>query len=112
MYVLAKVSKVEILHCPRCSEVMIHDKRGFWRCPKCGGEWWDDESRLAVIRERESALMSEEHLRHQIRWSLSKRFTDVPPLVVVIDPKARGSRSSVKRKKPLPKNLFNQYLTI
>lgn len=108
----AVASKVEILHCPRCNEVMIRDRMGFWRCPRCGGEWWDDESRLAVIRERESALVSEDRLRHQIRWSLSKRFTDVPPLVVVIDPKARGSRSTSKRKKPLPKNIFNQYLTI
>jgi Zn-finger nucleic acid-binding protein len=91
---------------------MIRDDMGFWKCPRCGGEFWDDESKLAIIRERESVIITEERLRSQIRWSLSKRYTDVPPLVVVIDPSSRGSRSSSKRKKPLPKNLFNPYLTI
>lgn len=105
MYVMARVTKEEILHCPRCNEVMIHDRGGFWKCPKCGGEFWDDESKLAIIRERESALESDERLRAQLRWSLSKRFTEVPPLVPVIDPRSRGSRSS-KRKKPLPKLLM------
>lgn len=104
---MAKVSKEEILHCPRCNEVMIHDRTGFWKCPKCGGEWWDDESKLAIIKEQESAFMSEERLRLQIRWSLSKKFTEVPPLIPVIDPRSRGSRSS-KRKKPLPRPLMTE----
>jgi len=78
---------------------------GFWKCPRCGGEFWDDESKLAIIRERESVIMSEDRLRHQIRWSLSKRYTDVPPLVMVINPGSRSSKSSSKRKKALPKPL-------
>jgi uncharacterized Zn finger protein (UPF0148 family) len=102
---MARMSTGLILHCPRCGEVMIRDN-GFYRCPKCNGEFWDDESKLAIIREQESVRYSEEYMRLHIRWSLSKRCTEVPPLVPVIDPKARGSRSSVKRKKKPPKALF------
>jgi uncharacterized C2H2 Zn-finger protein len=112
MYAAAKVSNGIILHCPRCSEVMIRDDMGFFKCPRCGGEFWDDESKLAIIRERESVIVAEETLRNQIRWSLAKRYTDVPPLVPVIDPKARSSRSSSKRKKPLPKALVIQHFQL
>jgi hypothetical protein len=84
---------------------MVRDSMGFWRCPRCGGEFWDDESKLAIIQERQSVIVAEETLRHQIRWSLSKRCTEVPPLVPVIDPKARGGRSTSKRKKKMVKDL-------
>lgn len=30
----------EILHCPRCGEVMLRQEPGFWKCPRCDGEWW------------------------------------------------------------------------
>ncbi|OPX89585.1 MAG: hypothetical protein A4E53_01468 [Pelotomaculum sp. PtaB.Bin104] len=107
-----RLTQEEILHCPRCGEVMIYDKKNdFWRCPKCGGEWWEDESKLKAKQERENDKLAAEIFIMQSRWSLGTRYTEVPPLIPIIDPSSRGSRSSRKKKKP-PRNLFNQYLTI
>jgi hypothetical protein len=32
----------EIRYCLDCpgAIVMVWDKKDFWRCPRCGGEWW------------------------------------------------------------------------
>jgi uncharacterized Zn finger protein (UPF0148 family) len=104
------VDKQEILHCPRCGEVMIHDqKMGFWKCPNCGGEWWDDESKLALIREEEAdrARFSDE--RQRILWSLSRCYNNPLPPIPIRDYRSSGSRSSGrKRKKPLPKLLHSE----
>lgn len=107
-FITQKLTKEEILHCPRCGEVMLQDCRGFcWQCPKCSGEWWDDESKLRLLRSQAAARAAEETLCRQLRWSLSKRCDIVMPLVPVIDPRSRGSRSS-RRKKPLPRPLMTE----
>lgn len=47
----------EILHCPQCGEVMLRQEPGFWKCPRCDGEWWppeedeDDQQILACFWE-------------------------------------------------------------
>lgn len=47
-------AKQEILLCPRCREVLLWREPGFWKCPLCDGEWWEEEedegSQRAQIR--------------------------------------------------------------
>ena len=45
----------KILFCPRCGEAMIKQSQDFWKCPKCGGEWWPDEDKLAYLEEERRA---------------------------------------------------------
>lgn len=106
---MARLSRDVILQCPRCQEVMIREP-GFWRCPRCGGEFWDDESRLREMESQEMERQMQEALRLQARWCLGRGYTEVLPLVPIIDPRSRGNRSSRKKKK-MPRIMFNQYLT-
>ncbi len=87
-----------VLHCPRCGEVLIRDPRGFWRCPRCGGEWWDDESRLAMLEERVREAACAETMRHFTLWSLNKPPLPILPPVAIRVP-GKGSRSGRKRRK-------------
>lgn len=33
--------RTEIIKCPNCGEVMLHDKEfGYWKCPRCDWEVW------------------------------------------------------------------------
>lgn len=95
----------KIIKCPICNEVTIKDPvdGDHWKCPKCGTEIWPDISKLSLIKAEAAAKMAREKLREQLRWSISKRYTEVLPPVPVINPGSRGSRSSGrKRKKPRP----------
>lgn len=97
----------EILHCPRCGEVLVREPQDFWKCPQCGGEWWDDSSKLAEMKAEERSRVLASELRQQMLWSLSKQYTPVLPPVVIIDPNKRsGSRSGRKRKKEKLKPLL------
>lgn len=100
------LGKDVILHCPRCQEVMIREP-GFWRCPRCGGEFWDDESRLREMESQEMERQMQEALRLQARWCLGQKYTEVLPAGPT-DPRKRGSHSSSRRKKkkPVPKFLM------
>jgi len=46
--------ETEILHCPNCGEVMVYEDMGFWKCPRCGSEFWppleSDKLRTSDIR--------------------------------------------------------------
>jgi ribosomal protein L37AE/L43A len=100
-----------ILHCPRCGEVMIHEKKqGFWKCPRCGGEFWDDESKLAMLEQKEAEKVVAVELRKQLLWSLGKGYTEVLPPVAVWVPGKGSRKSGRKRKKPV-KRFLPGYLT-
>lgn len=81
----------EILHCPRCGEVMLHQELDFWTCPRCGGEFWPPDE-------------PEENDRAQIRacWEEDVKI----PLIK----KRRGNRSGKRRGrkpwKPLPSERY------
>jgi|GEM_PF-3026931 len=97
------------LYCPRCGEKMVYDPMDFWKCPRCGGEFWDDEEKLAEVQAQELAFAARGELREQLKWSLGKRYTEVLPLEPVIDWRSRGSRKSGrKRKKPVFKPISTQ----
>ena len=91
----------EGLRCPRCGEVM-QSKDGYWKCPRCGGEWWPDEAKLACLEEEERARAMEAEIRHQLRWSIGKAFTVVMPLTPCFIIKGSSNKSGRARKKPKP----------
>ncbi|RJQ25536.1 MAG: hypothetical protein C4589_11090 [Peptococcaceae bacterium] len=96
----------KILHCPRCGEIMIYEKQGFWCCPRCDGEFWDDESKLLLLKSEERTRAQEEQLQKQMRWAVGGRYTEVLPLIPVRDYRSSGSRlSRRKRKKPVKRVL-------
>lgn len=101
---MAQISREVILHCPRCGEVMIYEQeQDFWRCPRCCGEWWEDESKVRFIESEKREKEDKEKLRWQLRWSLAKGYTEVLPLGGAIGYKGRGNKSGRKRKKPVKK---------
>lgn len=93
-----------VLHCPRCGEVLIREPQGYWRCPRCGGEWWDDESRLAIIEEQAREAACADEMRRFTLWSLSKPPLPVLPPVAVWVP-GKSSRSCKRKRKRVYKPL-------
>lgn len=93
----------EILRCPVCGETMFK-KNGYWKCPRCGGEWWPDEYGQAAMAEAARDTAAAKEQRRQMLWSLSKTHTVVLPLLGGIVHKG-SSKSGRKRKKPPKKEL-------
>jgi len=92
--------------CLRCGEALVYESKGFWKCPRCGGEWWDDENKLADLsrEDKEKALAA--NLRMQVLWSIGKRFTPVLP--AGRPDLSKGSSRSAKRKRKKPKIVLPQ----
>jgi len=92
------------LKCSRCSEEMqYHEKEEFWKCPSCGGEFWDDQEKLKEYLSEQRNREASEQLRKQLLNSIGKRYTEVMPTGYVPCKKKSSSKSGRKRKKPLKK---------
>lgn len=98
---MEKLDRTPIIHCPdrACGEVMIYDRKGFYTCPRCGGEFWPDEEKKKEIEREQAAIEEEESIREQCRRTLHCRYTEVMPLVPVVDPKKRNSQKSGRKRK-------------
>ena len=91
----------KILFCPRCGEAMIRQSQDFWRCPKCGGEWWPDEDRLAYLDEERRAREFDERIR-AVSWGALCRasYKPVRPYGYVKGAKkGGGNKASGRRRK-------------
>lgn len=82
----------EVLRCPRCNTEMVYDEqREFWRCPNCGGEFWEDVDKLDLIREQEQARVVPGTF-----YFLPHATTPVLPPVAVVVP-GKGSRKAGRK---------------
>lgn len=95
------ISEKKEIPCPFCGEI-TKKQDCFWKCPKCGGECWPDESKLAIVKAEIDAKAAIQALRERVRWSIGSGPAEVIPLVPIIDSSARGSRSSGRSRKKKP----------
>lgn len=100
----------EILWCPKCGEAMIQKNQDYWKCPKCEGEWWPDENKLAYLEEERRAREHEEQMRMVSRYALcSASYKPVMPYGYVPGTgKGSGSKSAGRRKKKPQKPLASE----
>lgn len=90
----------KILFCPRCGEAMIKQSQDFWKCPKCGGEWWPDEDKLAYLKEERRAREYDEQMWLVGRMGLCRAgYKPVLPYGYVKGTKKGGGSSSSGRKR-------------
>lgn len=98
------IDRTKVLHCPRCAEVMIYDKKmDFWQCPLCDGQFWEDSDKLTALEREKKVWESEEELQKRLRWSLSMQaslsYHPEPLPAGPPAPSAGGRGKSGKRKK-------------
>lgn len=92
----------KILKCPRCQEILIYDKReGYWICPFCNGQWWDDEQKLEVISQEEKYRLLEQENYHRQLWTLGAGYRQaaLPPIPARNFSKRSSGNKSRRRKR-------------
>lgn len=99
----------KILFCPRCGEAMIKQSQDFWKCPKCGGEWWPDEDKLACLEEERRAREYDERMRLISYVTLCRAsFKPVLPPGPVPGYKKGGGKATGRKRKKVNKPLMTE----
>lgn len=88
----------EIIKCPRCGIPMVQDD-GHWKCPLCDGEWWESETRAAIIAAELRCAELLERGRACTHNVIGYGMSHFVPLPAGVPVRGKSSRSGRRRKK-------------